>query len=148
MSSGVKLGLGAEGVLITDATNDITTINGTLGHILVSNGLGVAPSFQPLANALDYIIVSTTSTPYVARTIDQIISIDSSGGPKVVHLPNAPSSGRWFVIKDEAGSCDTNNITITTVAGLVNIDSSTSFVMNSAYEAITMIFNGTKYIAV
>lgn len=148
MPSNVKLGLGAEGVLITDATNDITTINGTIGHVLRSNGLGIAPSFQSLAAVLDYVVVSTSTTPYVATAIDQIISIDCSGGIKTVQLPDAPSSGRWFIIKDETGSCDINNITVTTVSGIVNIDASASFIMNAAYESITLIFTGTKYIAV
>jgi hypothetical protein len=60
-------------------------------------------------------------------------------------LPNAPSTGRSYVVKDTAGGAATHNITVTTVGGSVNIDGSTSFVMNTNYESVELIFNGTAY---
>ena len=74
--------------------------------------------------------------------------MNSSGGAKTVQLPNAPSTGRIFVVKDSTGSAATNNITVTTVGGAVNIDGATTFVMNAAYESITVVFDGTSYLVI
>jgi len=50
-----------------------------------------------------------------------------------------------FIIKDRTGSAAANNITVTTVGGAVNIDGATSFVMNTAYQSIQVIGNGSTY---
>ncbi len=76
---------------------------------------------------------------------DYYISIDTSGGAVTIRLPNAPTTGRIFVIKDRTGNALANNVTITTVGGAVTLDGSTTYLLNSNYEAATLIFNGTSY---
>lgn len=95
--------------------------------------------------ALRSAYTSVSTTPYVVSTTDQFISVDSSGGARTVQLPNAATSGRVWTIKDRTGSAATNNITVTTVGGAVNIDAATTFVMNTAYQSIQVIGNGTTY---
>jgi len=119
----------------------------------ILGGVGVETVGDPLTNSitinfsgdltLEYTNVNTS--PYAATSTDEYLSVDSSGGAITVQLPNTASTGRTFIIKDRTGSAASNNITVTTPGGTVAIDGSTSFVMNTAYEAIEVIFNGTNY---
>ncbi len=115
---------------------------GTAGQVLTSNGAGSDPSFQD-ASLVIYTNVNTT--PYVVTATDYYLSVDASGGVITVQLPNAPTNFRTFIVKDRTGSAGANNITVTTVGGAVNIDGATTFVMNTNYESINLLFNGTTY---
>jgi hypothetical protein len=97
---------------------------------------------------LDYAVTLTSTTPYVVTATDQIVGIDSTGAIKTVQLPNAPSTGRWITIKDAAGTAAAFNITVTTVGGVVLIDGAATFTMNSAYQSVTVVFDGTKYLII
>lgn len=85
------------------------------------------------------------TSPYVVLTTDFYLSVDTSTIAITVQLPNAPATGRIFNIKDRTGNAATHNITVTTVGGAINIDAAVTFVMNTAYEAINVIFNGSTY---
>jgi hypothetical protein len=153
------------GVLLGNTTSAITaTSAGTDGQLLISATAG-APAFATVtaganitltpgansltiaANATSQVVgyVNTSTTPYVVAASDYFISMNSTGAIKTVQLPNAPSTGRVFVVKDFAGTAAAFNITVTTVGGVVNIDGATTFVMNSAYQSVNVIFNGTSY---
>lgn len=62
-----------------------------------------------------------------------------------MQLPNAPTTLRYFTVKDRTGNAFTNNITVTTPGGVVTIDGSTSYTLNINYEAADFVFNGTSY---
>ena len=94
---------------------------------------------------LDLTYTAVNTTPYVVLGTDQFLGVDSSGGARQINLPNAPGTGRVFNVKDSTGSAVANNITITTVGGVVTIDGSTTFVMNTVYESINVIYNGSSY---
>ena len=116
------------------------------GYVFVSNGSSALPSFQEFSSLpFAYTGINHASSPYTVLSTDYYISADVTGGVITVKLPNAPSTGRTFVIKDKVGLSATSNITITTVGGTVTIDGSTSFVMNSAYEAVSVLFDGSNY---
>jgi hypothetical protein len=89
--------------------------------------------------------IDNTDTPYTALSTDSYISVDASTSAITVRLPNAPLKGRVFMVKDSTGSAETNNITVTTVGGVVTIDGSTSYVINTNYNSNSFIFNGTSY---
>lgn len=119
--------LGAGGIIVTGnpATNTLTI-----------SGTG--------ATFLHYQAVS--STPYVVDpAVDEYIAVDSSSIPITIQLPNSASVGQVFTIKDTAGNSFNNNITITTVGGVVDIDGATTFVINTNYEAIQVLWNGSAY---
>jgi len=128
---------GADPVLATiTAGNNITVTNGAGSITIAANGG---------AQVVNYTGVNHAASPYTVLATDYYISADVTGGVISILLPNAPSTGRIFVIKDKVGLAATSNITVTTVGGAVNIDGATSFVMNTAYESIQLIFNGTSY---
>ena len=88
---------------------------------------------------------SVTTTPYVVLSTDEYLGVTTSSLAITIELPNAPATGRTYTIKDSTGNASTNNITVTTVGGAVLIDGATTFVMNTNYESINVIFNGTNY---
>jgi len=92
---------------------------------------------------LEYTNVNTT--PYVVVATDEYLSVDSSSLAITVELPNAPIIGRTYIIKDRVGNAVANNITITTVGGVVLIDGNATYALNTAYAAIQVLFNGSAY---
>ena len=76
---------------------------------------------------------------------NKVWAVNTSGGAVTIRLPNAPATGRVYYIKDSNGTAAASNITVTTVGEAVNIDGATSFVMNTAYESISVIFDGSAY---
>lgn len=134
-------------VLIGGATSSTVAgvAVGTAAQVLTSNGAGMAPTFQALPGTTLLTVTPVSSSPYVVLTTDDFLAVDSSGGAITVQLPNAPATGRSWIVKDKTGSAATHNITITTVGGAVNIDGATTFVMNTAYESANVIFDGTTY---
>jgi len=92
---------------------------------------------------LNYTAVNTT--PYVVLATDQFLGVDCSAAPVTIELENAPAIGRVVIIKDSTGNANTNNISVTTVGGVVTIDGVTTFTMNTQYASIQVIFNGASY---
>jgi hypothetical protein len=87
-----------------------------------------------------------TTTPYVVQTLDTFLGVTTSSIAITVELPNAPATGRVYIIKDTTGEAAANNITVTTVGGMVLIDGATTEVMNTTFESLQFLFNGTKYL--
>lgn len=85
-----------------------------------------------------------TTTPYVVTSTDYYLSVNTAIAI-TIQLPNAPTANRLYIIKDRTGNAGIQNITVTTVGGAVNIDGATSFLINSAYQSIQLLFNGTSY---
>ncbi len=122
---------------------------------LVGDGITLNVVGTPLSNKLTFsatgigftnvTAVNHAASPYTATATDSYLSCDVTAGVITIRLPNAPVTGRSFTIKDKVGLAAASNITVTTVGGVVNIDGSTSFVMNTAYEAVSVIFNGVSY---
>lgn len=118
----------------------LTSPNGsvTIGYSspnITLEASGAASSITSLTDA---------DSPYTVLSTDYYMSCDVSGGTLTIELPDAPTTNRVFVIKDATGSAGTNNITITTVGGVVNIDGATSFTMNTNFQATQIIFNTTS----
>jgi len=153
---GILLGSGTGAVTaLAEATNgqipigatgaDPTLATITAGsNITVTNGSG---SITIAADTLVYSVTAldNTDSPYTVLTTDEYMSCDVSAGVLTIDLPNAPATGSVYVIKDSGGDAAANNITVTTVGGVVTIDGATTFVMNTAYEAANFLFNGTSY---
>ena len=121
------------------------------GALTFTSGTGISISAAGSAvtiaatgtTTFNYINVNTT--PYVVTATDDYLSVDCSGGIITVRLPNAPAIGRSYIIKDRTGSSAANNITVTTVGGAVTIDGAVTVTMNTNFEAISVLFNGSNY---
>ncbi len=153
------------GVVICDSTNILGSSNGANGQVLIGGGTGpvwanitaganiavtntangITIAANTGADIVNYTVVNFAASPYSAIATDYYISADVTGGAITIRLPNAATLGRVFVIKDKVGLAATNNITVTTVGGAVNIDGAVTFVMNTAYEAVQLIGNGVSY---
>lgn len=128
---------GADPVLATITAGTNITVTNAAGSITIAAN-AVSATFN-------YTAVNFAASPYSATATDFYLGVDATGGAVTIRLPNAPVTGRSFVVKDNAGIAATNNITVTTVGGVVNLDGATSFVMNTNYEAAQFMFNGAAY---
>lgn len=63
-------------------------------------------------------------------------------GPCTVTLP-ATTAGKSFIIKDSIGSATTNTITITTTGS--TIDGEASYLLNSDWGSIGLVYNGIEW---
>ncbi len=82
--------------------------------------------------------------PYAVLTTDYVVYVDTSAA-RTIQLPNAPTSGQIFIIKDTTGTANTFNISLTTVGGVVTIDGSTTYTISSNWASVQVVFNGTSY---
>jgi hypothetical protein len=133
---------GNTGGAVNPTASNINVIGS--GNITTTGSGSTLTISQTMAQVVGYTQVNFGASPYTVTT-DYFIGVDATGGAVTILLPNAPTAGRIFAIKDVAGIAATNNITITTVGGTVTIDGATSFVMNTAYESASLIFSGTFY---
>jgi hypothetical protein len=85
--------------------------------------------------------------PYDVLVTDYIIEVDTSAA-RTIRLPDAPSTGQVFVIKDVVGSAPGNNITLQAFSGVVTIDGSATDTINVAYGSVSVFFNGTAYFTI
>ena len=115
------------------AGSNVTITNGAGSITIASSGLGV----------LNYTNVAVT--PYTSTATDNYLSVDTSALSITIKLPDAATANRSYTIKDRIGDAATRNITVTTVTGAVLIDGAATFVMNTAYESINIIGNGSTY---
>lgn len=118
---------------ITVANQAPVVINTVTGQLGTGSG-----SF-----ATKYTNVNFAASPYTILSTDYYISCDTSGGAITLNFPNAPTANRQWVVKDRTGNSGTNNITVTTPGGVVTFDGSTSYLINTAYQAINMLANST-----
>ena len=85
----------------------------------------------------------TISSATTASSTDYFIGVNTFSAPVDLRLPDATTllSGQTIIIKDEAGSANTNNITIL-ASGSQTIDSQNSVVLESPYSSLSLYCNG------
>lgn len=154
-SGGLRL-FGVDGVSVGNTSKVLTM--GTLGSadkigtaiISAGTGIGIVNTANTItvsaSPGFTITSISQANSPYDTLFEDQLVSVDCSGGAVTVRLPNAISTGKVIIIKDSAGFAATNNITVTTSGGSVTIDGATSYAINSNYQSVEIIFDGTKYL--
>lgn len=131
--------------IYANAGSLVGTGPGTAGQILTSNGAGVAPTFQNNAGANQYTAVDVTMSPYTVNATDYFISVDSSGGPVVINLPDSPTANREFVVKDRLGTAALKNITVKSLSGVSTIDQQVSYTFVDNFESLDCLFHGANY---
>lgn len=123
----------AGNIQLVAGTNITTTTSG--------NSIIIAASPGTLITSYD----NVNSTPFVVGSTDSFLSVDCSAVPITVQLPDAPAGYSYWIIKDRTGNASIRNITVTTVTGAVLFDGAATYIMNTNYQAITVMFNGTSY---
>lgn len=171
-ASGAILNIFGTNGISTSATGNTVTIDGSaLGALssltgntggavfptaeninVVGDGVAVIVAGNPGLSTLTISVTGitrrytdVTTTPYVVLNTDDYLSVDTTVLAITIQLPNNPVVGRVWTVKDRSGMAATRNITVTTVGGAVTIDGATTFVMNTAYESIDVIYNGSSY---
>jgi hypothetical protein len=146
--SGFGSGSGGSGIQIL--TGDTGSATGTTVYIAGGTGISTSASGSTVTisatGVTTFNYTSVTTTPYVVLSTDDFLGVTTSSLAITIQLPNAPATGRVFTVKDNTGASYLHNITVTTVGGTVNIDSATTYVMNSSFEAAQFLFNGTEYL--
>lgn len=142
------------------SSSDILTLTGNDGiHVPPTNGninvLGagtvdvtgnISTSTLTITVTAPNLAVTFVSTsPYVALSTDEWLAVNVSSIPITIELPNAPSTGYVYYIKDYTGNAAVHHITVTTVGGTVTFDGSTSYTMNSNYQEASFLFDGTNW---
>jgi fibronectin-binding autotransporter adhesin len=152
---GLLVGAGTSAITqLADATNGQLPIGSTGADpvlatltagtgITITNGAGTISIAATGTSTLNF--TSVTTTPYVVAATDDFLGVTTSSLAITVQLPNAPATGRVYTIKDSTGNAAAHNITVTTVGGTITIDGGTSYVMNTAYQSINVLFDGTNY---
>lgn len=118
---------------------------GTAGQVLTSNGVGNAPTFQDNAGGEQYTNVTSAMSPYTVTATDYYLSVDSSGGPVTINLPDSPTPSRQFVIKDRLGQAQTNNITVKSLSGVTTLDQQASYTFVDNFESLECLFHTANY---
>lgn len=148
-TSRTNLGLGS--IATQDANSVAITggaINGTtVGAVTPASGAFTTLSATGILTAGAGQIVSSTAPgayPYDVLASDYVILVDTSVA-RTIRLPNAPTTNSVWIIKDATGSAGANNVTVTTVGGVVLIDGAASQPINTNYESFMVIFTGAAY---
>lgn len=134
-----------DGQLVIGSTgNDPAAATLTAGtNISITNAAGSITINSASTLVLTYSNVA--ATPYVVTATDTYLSVDTSALAITIKLPNAPTANRVFVIKDRTGNANIRNISVTTIGGVVTIDGVATYTMNTAFAAISLLYNGSTY---
>jgi hypothetical protein len=124
----------------------VTPTNGPLQTVVIGTDGQLGSTSSSGSSTLAYTLVNNAASPYTVLSSDQFIGVDSSGGGVTILLPNAPTTGTSFYIKDAAGFAGIFFITITTVGGVVLLDAAATYTIQYLYGSINLLFNGTQYL--
>ena len=110
----------------------------TLGAVGSGNsvGLRLQGAATPSAN---YSIQRTSN-----GNTDLVVECDTvaaSAGFSIT-LPATPADGEYYIIKDATGAANTKNVTV--IGNGHNIDGSSTYVMNTSYQCVQLIYNSNN----
>jgi hypothetical protein len=126
--------------VVLNFTSLIPGNNITLDNVSVPNSIIINAVGTPI---VDTNVISTGSSYSVSATEYCIIVNKTIGSATSINLRSSPVTGTIVIIKDGKGDSASNNITIVPAAG--NIDGSSSYVINQAYQSVTLIYNGSSW---
>jgi hypothetical protein len=134
---------GNDAVVVSPSALNNINIVGSGGVTVTGNAITHTLVITAGTSQLNY--TNVTTSPYVVQSTDDIMSVDCSGGPITIQLPNSSADGRVYIVKDRTGNANVNNITITTVGAGVNIDGFVTYDMNTQYGSVEITFGNSVY---
>lgn len=121
----------------------------TVSSSLLSLFVGLNVSGGNLTFGQGFIgVLRAVAGAITGTTTDYCLVVTSTASPRTVTVPNASNSNQIYVIKDGSGGAATNNITVTTPGGTKTFDGATSYVINTNYGSVTLIYDGTNYLII
>jgi len=132
--------------------NDVSLKNGAINLLTAASNPGTSTTLWQrssdshvfrgnidLEGDPNYIVTDVTSTPFSITSGNQLLTIDTPSGAKVLNLPLA--STRMIIKIADKGNASVNNITINR-AGADTINGGASFVISTDFRCIELISNG------
>lgn len=121
---------------------NLSTATPNNGDSYVYNGL--TSQFEPKPS-LGLSTTLYTATTFTIANGDKVILIDTNAalGPITAFMPNVVNDGDLYYIKDCGGAVTTKSITIN--GNGKNIDNNPTFVMDTNFESIGLIFGNNKW---
>lgn len=130
----------------TPVGNNINVVTSNAGlDGIVTSASGDTITITLTDAATEYVNVTFGMSPYTVSATDYFISVDATGGPVTINLPDAPAANRQFVIKDRLGQSLTNNVTIKSLSGVTTIDGQVSYMFIDNYESLECLYNNGNY---
>jgi hypothetical protein len=86
---------------------------------------------------------TVNSTPFAVQQTDDFIPVDVSITAITVNLPAGPALGKGYTIAHVAGNAAANNITVN--GNGHNILGAGTFVINTNFQTLTVVFDGTNW---
>ena len=130
------------------AAANVVNVNGAPGVMVIANP---ANSNNMLIKITEvgsvYTNVTNAMSPYTVTATDYFISVDASGGPVIINLPDSPASKRQFIVKDRLGVAGNplKSITIKSLTGASTIEQASSVVFDDNFDSLECLFFGANY---
>lgn len=150
----------ATGQTLTIQAQNATGTSANGGALTLTSGTGTSTAGNVNIQAGGTTIVSATSSKWITSkglrknittitgtyqvlVTDEVIIVTTLSASFTITMPASPTTGDTYIIKDGTGSAGSKNLTI---AGNSNtIDGSSTFILNTSYGAITLIFSGIEW---
>jgi hypothetical protein len=139
---------------LSTGANSFPTDSGTAtpiaGVLNIHGGMGIevtgtSNTVTIQSTGIFYTYINVTTSPYFVLDTDVYLSVDTSTIPITILLPDDALLGEPYIIKDRTGNAATHNISVTTVSDITTIDGVTSFIIDTAFQSVSIVGNGTTY---
>lgn len=139
----------------SDTANNLKFATGGNNRVTIGAS-GVINSFGGIAinsGNFNFNEAFITHTRSVAGDIsgsvgDYILIVTDTSSPRTVTLPNFTNTDQIFIVKDGSGGALINNITVTTPGGTTLLDGATSYVLNTNWDSVQFVNDGTSYFSI